>query len=45
MGLHSGSLGVAPTDKLIRKTKTPAKPVKLADKRGLYLLLAPSGGR
>jgi integrase len=33
------------TDTLIRKTKTPAKPTKLADERGLYLLLAPSGGR
>ena len=33
------------TDTLIRKTKTPAKPTKLADERGLYLLLTPSGGR
>jgi hypothetical protein len=33
------------TDTLIRKTKTPAKPTKLADERGLFLLLAPSGGR
>jgi integrase len=33
------------TDTLIRKTKTPAKPTKLSDERGLYLLCAPSGGR
>jgi integrase len=33
------------TDTLIRKAKTPAKPTKLMDQRGLYLLLAPSGGR
>ena len=33
------------TDTLIRKTKTPAKPTKLMDGRGLFLLLAPSGGR
>src|SRR5260370_32948417 len=29
----------------IRKAKAPAKPTKLSDERGLYLLLAPSGGR
>lgn len=33
------------TDTLIRKIKTPAKPTKLSDERGLYLLCAPSGGR
>ena len=33
------------TDVLIRKAKAPAKPTKLADERGLYLLLTPSGGR
>ena len=33
------------TDTLIRKTKTPAKPTKLSDERGLYLLCAPSGGQ
>jgi integrase len=33
------------TDTLIRKAKTPAKPTKLSDERGLYLLCAPSGGR
>lgn len=33
------------TDTLIRKAKAPAKPTKLADERGLYLLLTPSGGR
>jgi integrase len=33
------------TDKQIRTTKVPAKPIKLTDERGLYLLLAPSGGR
>ncbi len=33
------------TDTQIRKSKTPAKPVKLADGRGLYLLLTTSGGR
>src|SRR5260370_7333810 len=33
------------TDTLIRKATTPAKPTKLSDERGLYLLLAPSGGR
>src|SRR5260370_39868828 len=29
----------------IRKAKAPAKPTKLSDERGLYLLLAPSGGK
>lgn len=33
------------TDTLIRKAKTPTKPTKLTDERGLYLLCAPSGGR
>ncbi|MBM3647582.1 MAG: DUF4102 domain-containing protein, partial [Alphaproteobacteria bacterium] len=33
------------TDTLIRKAATPAKPTKLSDERGLYLLLAPSGGK
>ncbi len=33
------------TDNLIRKTKPPAKPTKLMDERGLFLLLAPSGGK
>jgi len=33
------------TDTLIRKSKTPSKPTKLSDERGLYLLLAPSGGK
>lgn len=33
------------TDTLIRKAKTPEKPTKVADERGLYLLLSPSGGR
>jgi integrase len=33
------------TDTLIRKAKTPLKPTKLMDERGLFLLLAPSGGR
>jgi integrase len=33
------------TDTLIRKTKAPAKPTKLMDERGLFLLLAPSGGK
>ncbi len=33
------------TDTLIRKAKAPAKPTKLADERGLYLLLTPAGGR
>ena len=33
------------TETLIRKTKTPAKPTKLADERGMYLFLTPSGGR
>jgi hypothetical protein len=33
------------TDTLIRKTKTPLKPTKLSDERGMYLLLAPTGGR
>jgi integrase len=33
------------TDTFIRKTKTPPKPIKLSDERGLYLLCAPSGGR
>lgn len=33
------------TDTLVRKTKAPVKPKKLADERGLYLLLTPSGGK
>jgi hypothetical protein len=33
------------TDTLIRKAKAPAKPRKLSDERGLYLLCAPSGGK
>jgi integrase len=33
------------TDTKIRQAKTPAKPTKLSDERGLFLLLAPSGGR
>ena len=33
------------TDATIRKAKTPTKPTKLADERGMYLLLKPSGGR
>lgn len=33
------------TDTLIRKTKIPAKAIKLADERGMYLLLTPAGGR
>jgi len=33
------------TDTLIRKAKTPTKPTKLMDGHGLFLLLAPSGGR
>jgi integrase len=33
------------SDTLIRKVKTPTKPTKLTDERGLYLLCAPSGGR
>lgn len=33
------------TDTLIRKAKTPQKPTKLADERGMYLLLTPAGGR
>ncbi|HQS16425.1 integrase arm-type DNA-binding domain-containing protein [Reyranella sp.] len=33
------------TDVLIRKAKAPAKPTKLMDERGLFLMLTPSGGR
>jgi len=33
------------TETAIRRTKTPAKPMKLSDERGLYLLCAPSGGK
>jgi len=33
------------TDTLIRKAKAPNKPKKLADERGLYLLLTPNGGK
>ncbi|NDH64208.1 MAG: DUF4102 domain-containing protein [Alphaproteobacteria bacterium] len=33
------------TETLIRKTKTPPKPTKLADERGMYLFLTPAGGR
>ena len=33
------------TDTLIRKAKTPVKPKKLTDGRGLFLLCAPSGGQ
>jgi hypothetical protein len=33
------------TDTEIRKTKPQAKPFKLADGRGLYLLVNPGGGK
>ena len=33
------------TETVIRKAKTTAKPTKLSDERGLYLLCAPSGGK
>ncbi|HSI00065.1 MAG TPA: integrase arm-type DNA-binding domain-containing protein [Reyranella sp.] len=33
------------TDTTIRKAKTPTKPTKLADERGMYLFLTPAGGR
>jgi hypothetical protein len=33
------------SDVAIRKTKPAAKPVKLFDERGLYLLLTPAGGK
>jgi integrase len=33
------------TDTKIRKAKTPTKPTKMMDGRGLFLLLTPSGGR
>ena len=33
------------TDTKIRQAKAPEKPAKLTDDRGLFLLLAPSGGR
>lgn len=33
------------TDMLIRKAKLPAKPIKLSDERGLYLLCSPKGGK
>ena len=33
------------TDIAIKKSKPGAKPIKLADERGLYLLLHPNGGR
>jgi hypothetical protein len=33
------------TETAIRKAKAPAKPTKLSDGRGLYLLCAPSGGK
>jgi integrase len=33
------------TETLIRKAKTPLKPTKLTDERGMYLFLTPSGGR
>jgi hypothetical protein len=33
------------TDTLIRKINTPAKPTKLSDERGLYLLCVPTGGK
>jgi integrase len=33
------------SDVTIRKTKPAAKPVKLFDERGLYLLVAPTGGK
>ncbi|MBV8191825.1 MAG: DUF4102 domain-containing protein [Alphaproteobacteria bacterium] len=33
------------TETAIRKAKTPAKPTKLSDERGLYLLCAPTGGK
>ncbi|MBV8191830.1 MAG: DUF4102 domain-containing protein [Alphaproteobacteria bacterium] len=33
------------TETAIRKARTPPKPTKLSDERGLYLLCAPSGGK
>jgi integrase len=33
------------TDAAVRKVKTPAKPLKLSDERGLYLLCLPGGGK
>jgi len=36
---------MALTDAAIRKAKPAAKPVKMADERGLYLLLTPAGGK
>jgi hypothetical protein len=33
------------TEIAIRKARTPTKPTKLSDERGLYLLCAPSGGK
>lgn len=33
------------TDTAIRKTKKAAKPFKVADEKGLFLLVAPSGGK
>lgn len=36
---------MALTDTMIRNAKHGAKPIKLADERGLFLLLQPSGGK
>jgi hypothetical protein len=33
------------TETAIRKAKAPAKPTKLSDERGLYLLCTPNGGK
>jgi hypothetical protein len=33
------------TDSAIRKAKPAAKPIKLYDERGLFLLVAPAGGK
>ncbi|MFM8333199.1 MAG: Arm DNA-binding domain-containing protein [Candidatus Methylumidiphilus sp.] len=33
------------TDPAIRNAKPAAKPVKLADEKGLFLLIAPAGGK
>lgn len=33
------------TETAVRKAKAPAKPTKLSDERGLYLLCTPSGGK
>jgi hypothetical protein len=36
---------MALTDTMIRNAKHGPKPIKLADERGLFLLLQPSGGK